>query len=469
MSVISVNNLTFAHDGGDALFEGASFNIDTSWRLGLVGRNGRGKTTLLHLLLGKYAYSGKITASVGFDYFPFAVADKSQNTIDTIWGINRDFEQWELERELSLLSLDDEVLYRPYETLSNGEQTKILLAALFLKPENFLLIDEPTNHLDDRAREQVCAYLNRKNGFILVSHDRDFLDKCTDHTISINKASIDVQAGNFSRWWANKEMRDGFELAENEKLKKDIKRLNQAVKRTSDWADKVEKGKRRKPDAESRIDTGYVGHKSAKMMKRAKGLENRRNAAAESKAALLKDLERADDLAIHPLDCRKNPIIRAEAFDVNKGDRILIEGKNGAGKTTLIKKIIAENGDLRLSYIPQDTSFLRGLPKVFAKASGVDESLFFTILRKLDFERGLLDKDMSTFSDGQKKKALIARSLCERAHVYIWDEPLNFIDIYSRMQIEAAILACAPTMLLIEHDAAFGANVATRVVRIPSK
>jgi lincosamide and streptogramin A transport system ATP-binding/permease protein len=323
MSVISVNNLTFAHDGGSPLFERASFNIDTSWKLGLVGRNGRGKTTLLHLLLGKYEYAGKITASVGFDYFPFAVADKSQNTGDTIRGINGDFEPWELARELSLLSLDDEVLYRPYDTLSNGEQTKILLAALFLKPENFLLIDEPTNHLDGRAREQVCAYLNRKSGFILVSHDRDFLDKCTDHTISINKASIDVQAGNFSGWWANKEMRDGFELAENEKLKKEIKRLNQAAERTANWADKVEKGKRRKPDAESRIDTGYVGHKSAKMMKRAKGLENRRSAAVESKSKLLKDLERADDLALHPLDCHKNPILRAEAFGANVATRVV--------------------------------------------------------------------------------------------------------------------------------------------------
>jgi lincosamide and streptogramin A transport system ATP-binding/permease protein len=334
-----------------------------------------------------------------------------------------------------------------------------------LKPENFLLIDEPTNHLDHRARQQVCDYLNRKSGFIVVSHDRDFLDKCTDHTIAINKMNIDVQAGNFSQWWVNKELRDGFERAENEKRKKEIKHLNQAAERTANWAEKVEKSKHGRPDGQ-RIDTGYVGHKSAKMMKRAKGLENRRNAAIANKSKLLKNTEAADDLALHPLDCRQNPLIRSDKFDVNKGDRILIKGKNGCGKTSLAKKIIAESKGLAISYIPQDASFLSGGLKEFATTSGIDESLFFTVLHKLDFNRGMFDKDMSSLSDGQKKKVLLARSLCEQAQLYIWDEPLNFIDIYSRMQIEAAILKYAPTMLLIEHDTAFGANVATRVVEL---
>jgi lincosamide and streptogramin A transport system ATP-binding/permease protein len=466
MAVISVNNLTFAYGGNDNIFESVSFNIDTSWKLGFVGRNGRGKTTFLNLLLGKFEYSGKITSSVNFDYFPFEVADDSLNTIDVIYGIGDDFEQWELLRELSILSVDSEVLYRPYNTLSNGEQTKILLAALFLKSANFLLIDEPTNHLDNQAREQVCDYLNRKRGFILVSHDRDFLDKCTDHTISINKTNIDVQAGNFSQWWANKEMSDSFELAANEKLKKDIDRLNQAAQRTSNWADRVEKSKHIKPASGNRIDTGYVGHKSAKMMKRAKNLESRQSAAAESKSKLLKNIETAEDLVIRPLDYHKNPIIRSDKFDINKGDRILLKGRNGCGKTTLVKKIIAENNGVIISYVPQDTSFLRGGLKDFAATGNIDESLFFTILRKLDFERELFDNDMSGFSGGQKKKVLIARSLCEQAHLYIWDEPLNFIDIYSRMQIEDMILKCAPTMLFIEHDIAFGANAATRVIEI---
>lgn len=96
-------------------------------------------------------------------------------------------EGWEIIRELSYLDVDAEVLYRPFRTLSNGEQTKVLLAALFLNEGNFLLIDEPTNHLDTKARQTAADYLKRKKGFILVSHDRAFLDGCVDHILAVNK------------------------------------------------------------------------------------------------------------------------------------------------------------------------------------------------------------------------------------------------------------------------------------------
>ena len=89
---------------------------------------------------------------------------------------------------------------RPFETLSNGEQTKVLIAALFLNEGHFLLIDEPTNHLDAKARKSVAAYLKTKKGFILVSHDRRFLDDCVDYILSLNRANIEVQRGNFSSW-----------------------------------------------------------------------------------------------------------------------------------------------------------------------------------------------------------------------------------------------------------------------------
>ena len=111
-----------------------------------------------------------------FEYFPFPVADRSRITLEILEEINPVMEQWELIRELNLLDTDAEILYRPFSSLSFGEQTKALLAALFLKEHAFLLIDEPTNHLDGAAREKVADYLSLKKGFILVSHDRDFLD-----------------------------------------------------------------------------------------------------------------------------------------------------------------------------------------------------------------------------------------------------------------------------------------------------
>ena len=156
MSMIKIENLTFSYPTSyDNIFENVNFQIDTDWKLGFVGRNGRGKTTLLNLLLGKHEYSGKIISSVQFDYFPYPVTDKSQLTETILQDVCPVAEEWEIMRELSYLDVESEVLWRPFETLSNGEQTKVLLAALFLNEGHFLLIDEPTNHLDVKAREKL--------------------------------------------------------------------------------------------------------------------------------------------------------------------------------------------------------------------------------------------------------------------------------------------------------------------------
>ena len=116
--------------------------------------------------------------------------------------------------------------------------------------------------------------------------------------------------------------------------------------------------------------------------------------------------------------------------------------------------------------MPQDSSFLRGDLRDFARERDIDESLFKAILRKLDFSRVQFEKDMADFSAGQKKKVLIAASLCEKAHLHVWDEPMNYIDLYSRMQLEDLILRCAPTLLFVEHDRAFCERVATATVTI---
>ena len=132
MSMIQVENLTFAYPSSyDNIFENVSFRIDTNWKLGFIGRNGRGKTTFLNLLLGKYEYQGSIRSSVGFDYFPYPVRDGSLPTREVLSQVCPQAEDWELLRELSSLEVREEVLQRPFRTLSNGEQTKVLLAALF--------------------------------------------------------------------------------------------------------------------------------------------------------------------------------------------------------------------------------------------------------------------------------------------------------------------------------------------------
>ena len=246
MSQISVNGLTFYYDGSfDNIFEDVSFSIDTDWKLGFIGRNGKGKTTFLNILMGKYAYRGSVSASVRFEYFPYPFTDEQINmsASEFITDIKPDCEEWRVICELSMLGEDAEILYRPFRTLSHGERTKVMLAVLFSGGNDFLLIDEPTNHLDSSARETVKEYLASKSGFILVSHDRDLLDHCIDHVLVLNRKSIDVQNGNFSDWWENKQRRDKYAIAENEKHKKEIKKLKQSAKRTAEWADKNERTK----------------------------------------------------------------------------------------------------------------------------------------------------------------------------------------------------------------------------------
>lgn len=507
MSLINIVDLTFSYEGSpDVLFEEVAFQIDTNWKLGFIGRNGRGKTTFLKLLESTdttrtesitgerketYEFKGQINHSVRFSYFPFVVEDEDLLVWEVVDSIHPDCQIWQLKKELKSLQMEEEILYRPFYSLSKGEGTKVLLAVLFLKENNFLLIDEPTNHLDREGREVVSKYLQSKEGFILVSHDRKFLDGCIDHVLSINKTNIEVQKGNFSSWSFNKERQDQFELAEHIKLKKDIKRLSQAAKQAAQWSGDLEKTKYGVKIAGLRPDRGHIGHQAAKMMQRAKSIDSRRQNAVEEKEKLLKNIETADGLQIRPLPYHTQNLVRLKDlsiqygdkkvckninFTVEQGDRIVLEGKNGSGKTSILNLISGEalsytgevqvGSQLVISYVSQDTSSLKGNLSNYAREYGIEERLLKTILRKLDFERGQLEKNMEEFSEGQKKKVLIARSLCERAHLYIWDEPLNFIDLLSRIQIEELIENSNMTLLFVEHDKTFAEKIGNKKVEL---
>ena len=513
MALIQVKDLTFSYEGSpETIFDGVSFQIDTDWKLGFVGRNGRGKTTFLKLLMGMEEYSGQIRANMEFEYFPFDVRDPGEDTLTVAYELCPELEYWRLVRELSRLAVKEDALYRPFDTLSGGERTKILLAVLFLKEDRFLLIDEPTNHLDKEGRKLVGDYLAGKKGFILVSHDRAFLDLCTDHILALNKTKITVTKGNFSVWYENKERQDHFEMEENARLRRDIRHLEGAARQAGNWADEIESTKIGRKAVEKRERTGklvsreYVGEKSRRMQMRRKNLERRQQRAIDEKAGLLKDVERAEALKLFPGTAgteRSGPVVRLREFGLSypkgneetwifselnleavPGEQILLEGRNGCGKSSVLKKLAGKSHELagavfhgecqvasrvKVSYVPQDTSFLKGSLKEFARTAweeeGIEESLFFAVLRKLDMPREQFEKEMETFSAGQRKKVLLAKSLCTQADLYLWDEPFNYIDIYSRIQIEEVIVKYKPTMILVEHDERFAKTIAAR--RVP--
>ena len=281
---------------------------------------------------------------------------------------------------------------------------------------------------------------------------------------------------------------------QNEKLQKDIKRLNISSKNAANWSDKIEKSKYNTTNSGSSIDRGYVGHQSAKMMKKSKVIEKRIEKSIEEKSNLLKNIDRNDSLKMVPLVSQKNPLIVAkdfqikydnnpifkkESFDIKNGDRVAIVGKNGIGKSSILKLIIGNqiqyNGeikvanDLKISYVAQSTDNLRGSLKEFVRSQKIDESIFKAMLSKMGVSNIEFDKNIQEMSEGQKKKILIAKSISESAHLYIWDEPLNYIDILTRIQIEEAILKYEPTMIFVEHDEKFIENVATKSIKLENK
>lgn len=495
MSIISVNNLTYYYDGCDeAVYENASFTLDTTWKTGLIGRNGRGKTTLLKLLTGELENGGAVNTKAEFLYFPFDVEDKNMTGSELIGIICPDVQEWEVIRELSYMGTDCDILYRPFSTLSGGEQTRLLLCLLFLRDNAFLLIDEPTNCLDLDAREAIGNYLKAKSGFILVSHDRDLLDKCTDHILSLNRSDTEIINGNYSVWKENFDRKEANELMHDKKLKSEIGHLKAAAERSKKWADTAESRKigidptktEKSPDRRA-----VEGAKAKAMMKRMKAVESRRQTAIDEKSELLKNREYIDTLKIPSIKAKSatvlsvqnlvphycdngdsNAICEPVSFTLSYGERLCLSGKNGCGKSTILKIIagadisysgsIAKAPGLKISVLPQDTNGLCGKLDEFSERLGVDAELVRAILAKLGFSRRELIGRTENLSAGQKKKVLIAGSLATPANLYIWDEPLNFVDIISRIQLERLLGANTPTMLLAEHDRYFCENTGTK-------
>ena len=522
MAIIKIKNLSFTYHGSyTPVFHHLNFSMDTDWRLGLVGRNGRGKTTLVRLLMGELQGNGLIETGVQFDSFPFEV-DENSAALRALRCAIAPFDAWEEEMdrlinfgdELSLqrwgeieqrysandgyiinsliikeadkMGIDSSALMRPLSSFSPGEKTRLLLSALFLRKNRFLLIDEPTNHLDMHSRGIVADYLSSKTGFLLISHDRDFLDRCVDHMMALQKDKIHIEQGNYSSYQYNKQLQDDFELQKNKLLKKDIIRLTSSSREKAVWSDKIEASK----IGSHAADRGAIGHKAAKMMKRSLAIEARLQKQIEQKETLLKNIEFTAPLSLHPIRHASRTLfnlldvcfsyedgintISHLNLNLIQGKRLALMGHNGVGKSTLLKLLtgalqptsgsISKPDDLIISVLPQEMRLVAGTAFEIAQNEGVETDYFLAILRKLGFPREAFTRDARSFSMGQQKKLLLAASMAKQAHIYLWDEPLNYIDLESREQIEAMLSQTSATMVFVEHDRHFVNQVATDAV-----
>lgn len=486
MTNISIKNLTFAYPGQAALFDNANFELDTSWRLGLFGRNGRGKTTLFKLLQNKLPYTGTLNVSVPLAYFPQPLGDQTKLALYCLQETGN-FLEWELKRELKLFKISEDLLWQPFNTLSGGEQTKLMLCALFCQADHFFLLDEPTNHLDLAGRKELVAYLKqKKQGFIIASHDRTFLDQTIDHTLVIERSQVRLENGDLASYEMQKKRRDSHDIQQNAKTRHELKRLKQAALTKENWASQAERQKQNN----SHADKGFIGRRAAKVMKRASALKSRAEERIKQKETQLKNLEVSEPLSLNYRPTHKQVLVEAKDFtlayekplfsplnfEVKAGEIVVLKGNNGSGKSSLFQALLKSSkatvsGELSLntqniSVVRQDFSADRGTLKEFAQKRELDYTLLLTLLKKLGFERHTFDVLLENMSLGQQKKVQLAASLATPAELYLWDEPLNYLDTYNQDQLLALLQETKPALLVIEHDQNFIDQIADTVVEL---
>lgn len=457
MGSIKISNVSFRYeDSSNHIFNNLNLDLDSSWKLGLVGRNGRGKTTFLNLLQGKLVGRGEIQTKLNFSYYPIRIKDPANITLYELQDQIM-FEQWKLERELNLMHVDSNLIWQSFNTLSGGEQTKILLALSFIDENSFPLIDEPTNHLDEESRQEICKYLTKHHkGYIVVSHDRNFLNQVTDHVLAIENTEIHLYQGNYATYEQIKEARDEFNREKNGKLAGEIKTLHNQKEQFYHWAQKIEARKNLGQKTQyilnrrARVNKAAIGHAAAKMMKKSITRRNRMDKKIEEKEGLMVNIE---DIPKLTMNFQSNYHSAFLKFLLNK----VSANSNGRCELT--------NG-LRISYLPQDLTIYQGSLKNFALHQKLSYEDLLNILKKMGFPHTNFNVPIEEMSMGQQKRIALAKSLLEPADLYLWDEPANYLDVFNQDQLINLLQEVKPAMLLIDHDQYFIEQVADERIKL---
>ncbi|MFJ8064005.1 ATP-binding cassette domain-containing protein [Psychrobacillus sp. NPDC096426] len=466
------------------IFKNVNLNINENWKLGLVGRNGRGKTTFLKILLDELEYEGSIQSTLDFKYFPsYKDMHEDLTALEVLRKQNPYIDIWQIERELTYMDLSTDILYKKFNILSGGEQTKILLIELFLNENSFPLIDEPTNNLDVNGRKIVGQYLKKKKGFIVISHDESFLNQFVDHILAINKESMDLISGNVDTWKYEKANADMLSEEVNAKLQKEIKRLHDVSKQVSNWGLKKENSTK---DASAR-------RSAAKQMKRAKAINKRTEAMIEEKENLIHNFENISELEMIVEQPRKQilffrdfsilrngvPLFEPINIDIYPNDRFFIGGKNGSGKSTLLNFILGSEqldtiGEYRIRLpehlsilhqkIQKEVDYFSVLSRLSTKEA---KEKYWYLLYQLGIERSSFSaKSSKDWSSGEQKKVFLANALLGKNELFIWDEVTNYLDIFVINQLIDAIKKYQPTIIGVDHNEYYVNTISTKKIEL---
>lgn len=508
MTICSVNNVMKSF-GGNIIFENISLEIKNGERVGLVGRNGSGKTTIFGLLTGKESLdAGAIHMKKGTRIGHVAQIPKFDEVMTVYDVLSSAFKvEKELEKEMHVLEKNmaveqeqsaleklmerygviqekfaflggyeieanimkvanglqvTDLFSRVFTELSGGEQTKVSLAYMLLQKPDLLLLDEPTNHLDLFAVEWLEQFLKEYTGTVIViSHDRYFLDEVVTKIFDLEDGEIHVYHTNYSQFVEEKEERLLQEFQAYQEQQKKIKKMKEAIKRLREWANQAN------PPNEGL-------HKRARNMERAlERIEKLKGPILERKQMGLQfeGQERSGKDVVVMKEVSKGfagrPLFEQANLHVRFQERAAIVGRNGTGKTTLLKLLLEEinpdvgeiriGSSVKIGYLSQHTygNVKSNVLEAFREYVAVTEGEARHILAKFLFYGPAVFKKVTQLSGGEKMRLRLAQLMYQDINFLILDEPTNHLDIESREVLEEALEQYNGTILAVSHDRYF--------------
>ena len=508
---IAISGLVKEFEVGKKILDGLTFQVDSGERVGLLGKNGCGKTTLLRILTGQLDWDeGEVVLApdkrVGLiSQIPVYPAGYTvEDVLDTAFRPLREMEE-EMEQLAARMERgEDPALLRRYDQLtaafeagggydtdtrknkvcsglqigpgmreqlfdrlSGGEKTRVNLGRLILEDTDILLLDEPTNHLDLKATEWLEEYLDKFKGTVLaVSHDRWFLDRVVDRVIEIQEGKAEFYSGNYSFYVVEKERRYQEKLKQYEKEQAKIQQLEKAAEQLRTWAySGMDKTFKRAQSMEKRIERMRTTDRPTRERKMEVRFGEREFRGDE--VLTIKGLSKSFG---------QRALFSGVDLEVVGGERIALLGDNGTGKSTLIKILMGEEGPdegkirmgptVKIGYLPQIIHF-----------DHPERSLLDTMLYELDctaqtarnrlasfkFRGEDVFKPVSALSGGEQSRLRLCMLMDEKINLLILDEPTNHLDIQSREWIEEAVEEYEGNLLFVSHDRYFIDRFATRV------
>ena len=517
MIVLSCNNLNKSF-GIDSILENVNFTVNEYDKIGIIGVNGTGKTTLFKIISGIYGYdSGDIYTSKDCEigYLEQNTNFHSENTIlEEVLEVFKDVIEMEkylrdLEHKISEessntnsttleklmneysnkleafsdmngygykseakgvlkgLGFSDEDMDKPISILSGGEKTRVLLGKLLLKKPTLLLLDEPTNHLDSEAIEWLEVFLKQYKGtVILISHDRYFLDQVVNRIFEIHNKKLKTYNGNYSDFIKASAIEKELELKKFEDQQKDIKKQEESIERLKAFGrEKHLKRARSKEKALAKVD---VLDKPEAYSKKAK-IEFNPSVTSGNDVLQLRDIS---------MGYGERILFKDLNLDIYRGEKVALIGANGIGKSTLFKIIMNEitplSGDIKfgtnvnVSYFHQEQKTLNLdntiIDEIWEDNKQLTQTSLRTMLGAFLFEGEEVFKKISTLSGGERARVAILKLILSNANLLLLDEPTNHLDIDSKEVLEEALSSYTGTIFTISHDRYFLNTVVDKVL-----